>query len=337
MAVDPIYGSVIQGGSSLLGNIIGAFSQKSANKANYNIAQMNNKYNYLMMLKQMEYNQNMWNKQNEYNSPTAQMARLREAGINPYMALGMMSSGQAQSAGGVNTPSAQGAHMEAFKPDFSGIGMAAQNYIVNKQNEALNSAAIAEKNSVANYNNEQAKYYGAKAVAEMAETWSKTRDNNAKALYQETMNNYADDMFSSDRDYKRNLVAQQEVQTRIMLMQEASDRLRLNNLPQQLKAELEVTLAQTALLRAQGQLTKEQSETEIKKQLKYLAEITKQHLDNKLIGDTFDALVEKAKMEAAPKTGIQLGARLADSVFGWLKGIDWEKIHLRNKGVKPWD
>lgn len=320
MAVDPIYGSLIQGGSSLLGNIIGAYSQKSANKANYNIAQMNNKYNYLMMLKQMEYNQNMWNKQNEYNSPSAQMARLREAGINPYMALGMMSSGQAQSAGGVNTPSAQGAHMEAFQPDFSGIGMAAQNYIVYKQNEALNSASIAEKNSVANYNNEQAKYYGAKAVAEMAETWSKTRDNNAKALYQETMNNYADDMFSSDRDYKRNLVAQQEVQTRIMLMQEASDRLRLNNLPQQLKAELEVTLAQIALLRAQGKLTERQSSHEVQKIIKTIQESSKTRLDNKLIIATFDSLVEEARVKAdlAPYTYGPNGSTQAALGLGYI-------------------
>lgn len=324
--LDPkILSSIIGGGASLLGNIFGFGSQLSANKANYQIAQMNNKYNYLMMLKQMEYNQNMWKKQNEYNSPTAQMARLREAGINPYMALGLMSSGQAQSAGGVNPPTAQGAHMEAFQPDFSGIGIAAQQYIVNKQNEALNHASIAEKNSVANYNNEQAKYFGAKAVAEMAETWSRTRDNNAKALYQETMNNYADDMFSSDRDYKRNMVAQQEVQTRIMLMQEASERLRLNNLPQQLKAELEATIAQVALLRSQGNLTDRQAAHEIQKQIETVQRAAKVRLDNKLIMSTFDALVDKAKLDVVKGHTLQstfaglgwYGGKKIKSVLGW--------------------
>lgn len=39
------------------------------------------------------YNERMWNMQNEYNSPVQQMARLREAGINPATSFGQIASG----------------------------------------------------------------------------------------------------------------------------------------------------------------------------------------------------------------------------------------------------
>ena len=35
-----------------------------------------------------EWNEKMWNKTNEYNSPSAQLARLREAGLNPNLLYG---------------------------------------------------------------------------------------------------------------------------------------------------------------------------------------------------------------------------------------------------------
>ena len=69
----PLLGGIIQGGSgvlgSLLGGLFGSSSQNSANKTNLKIAQMNNEFNERMMQKQMDYNTDMWNKQNEYNTP----------------------------------------------------------------------------------------------------------------------------------------------------------------------------------------------------------------------------------------------------------------------------
>ena len=51
--------------------------------------------------------QEMWNLQNDYNSPKNQRARFEEAGINPYMALGNFSSGEAQSIGNPDSPQMQ--------------------------------------------------------------------------------------------------------------------------------------------------------------------------------------------------------------------------------------
>ena len=50
-----------------------------------------------MFDKQNEWSLNMWNKQNEYNSPSAQVQRLRDAGLNPlYYGLDGSSAGAAQ-------------------------------------------------------------------------------------------------------------------------------------------------------------------------------------------------------------------------------------------------
>lgn len=71
----PIPPSVILGaaslGSSLISNRGSKRSQRRANK----------------------YNVRFWNMQNEYNSPTSQMARLREAGLNPNLIYGQSVSG----------------------------------------------------------------------------------------------------------------------------------------------------------------------------------------------------------------------------------------------------
>ncbi len=123
------------------------------NDANRDIAQMNNEFNLAMLDKQIAYNKeayaqqfrdankmydkqvatqwNFWNATNEYNSPSAQMKRLEEAGINPYMS--DLSTGSASSASapngsvpqmaGINTPTAtpyQAVGWTAQKPDVVG-------------------------------------------------------------------------------------------------------------------------------------------------------------------------------------------------------------------------
>ena len=111
----------------------------STNQANKEIAQMNNEFNLNMLDKQIEYNKQayaqqrddalkFWNMQNEYNDPSKHMERLDKAGINPYQALGAVSSGSAGSVStsqmqGITTPTAtpyQAQGYTALKPDLNG-------------------------------------------------------------------------------------------------------------------------------------------------------------------------------------------------------------------------
>lgn len=63
--------------ASAVGGILGMASQGSANRANMELA----KYAF-------SENERMWNMQNAYNTPTAQMERLKEAGLNPNLVYG---------------------------------------------------------------------------------------------------------------------------------------------------------------------------------------------------------------------------------------------------------
>ena len=65
------------------------------------LSQLQNEYNIAQQFKMAKYQNELavqnWNMQNEYNTPAAQAARLKAAGINPYLAMaGDGSVGQAQ-------------------------------------------------------------------------------------------------------------------------------------------------------------------------------------------------------------------------------------------------
>lgn len=71
----------ISAGASVGGSIIGAV-------ANYASQQQAFRQNKELMRMQNQYNVDQWNRENQYNSPAAQVARLREAGLNPDLMYG---------------------------------------------------------------------------------------------------------------------------------------------------------------------------------------------------------------------------------------------------------
>lgn len=83
MPLDPIIGGALlsTGGNALSNLISNSGSKRSQNRAN-------------------KHNVEFWNKQNAYNDPSAQMARLRKAGLNPNLIYGSSPSG----AGGNASP-----------------------------------------------------------------------------------------------------------------------------------------------------------------------------------------------------------------------------------------
>lgn len=107
---------VISGVGSLLNGLLGNSAQSSANETNLKIAQQNvdlqretnqlnrqlaemaNAQNYRMFREQNEFNVDMWNKQNAYNAPSAQVERLKAAGINPAAVLGSIGTGNMASS-----------------------------------------------------------------------------------------------------------------------------------------------------------------------------------------------------------------------------------------------
>lgn len=109
---------------SLLGGVAGAaatyFSQKSANDTNLKIARETNDRNY-----------QLWQENNAYNTPSAQMARLRAAGLNPNQIYGNISSGNSSSPA-----TAQGAVMKSAKFGDFGTSAAAMATLQSRLNES---------------------------------------------------------------------------------------------------------------------------------------------------------------------------------------------------------
>lgn len=85
MPIASLIPSIIAGGASLLGNAINAGSQLGTNSSQLS-------YSKEMYDKQRADALSDWNMQNEYNSPSAQMARFKEAGLNPNLIYGQMSN-----------------------------------------------------------------------------------------------------------------------------------------------------------------------------------------------------------------------------------------------------
>ncbi|MBA7535646.1 hypothetical protein ES705_27904 [subsurface metagenome] len=78
MPMDPVTGAIIGGTISGAGNIAGGiFGKKKERKFRKEMAE----YAYGKDLE-------MWNRQNIYNMPSAQMARLKQAGLNPNLVYG---------------------------------------------------------------------------------------------------------------------------------------------------------------------------------------------------------------------------------------------------------
>ena len=93
--------------------------------------------NYFIARENREWQEKMWNKQNEYNLPVNQVARLKEAGINPNTAFGSASS--TMSAAIPGSPS-----LPRF--DFN-LGSAARTYFQYKYERESILSQIRERNA----------------------------------------------------------------------------------------------------------------------------------------------------------------------------------------------
>lgn len=164
-------------GGSIIGGLFGSSGQKSANAANLQAVRETNQQNYKMFQEQLGWTTDMWNKNNAYNTPLAQMKRYQDAGINPYMAMGNISGGNATAS---TTPSPNAAVAPApmqniLAPIGSAISSAIPSALAavsqslsNREKatnlvyqDARNQAEIKQLNSSGLLSDRQAAYYSA--------------------------------------------------------------------------------------------------------------------------------------------------------------------------------
>lgn len=138
--MDPLIGAALVGGlgGSFLSGLFGAGASSEANEANLQAVRETNAQNYKIFQEQLGFNERMWNQTNEYNSPKNQRKLYEQAGINPYLALTNMASGEAGMQTAPTAPQMQAPHVEPvnyMQGLGDAVGSASDFYLKSQQAE----------------------------------------------------------------------------------------------------------------------------------------------------------------------------------------------------------
>lgn len=317
----PLLGGIIQGGSgvlgSLLGGIFGSSSQNSANRTNLKIAQMNNEFNERMMQKQMDYNTDMWNKQNAYNTASAQVQRLRDAGLNPYL---MMSNGnQIGTASSVNSPSLASAsgnpNIQGYDPSsgiasgVNALGGAIANYISMKKAESEISKMNFENKLLEQQIISMSKDNEYKSLMNDEMLRGFKFDNYKKSAEYENQlwsNRYQQETFNSDVNIKRlqeqnlyNSNVLQGLTSLQMSLQNKQLQNDINAFPQRLRAELNEAYARSFAAFSSGKASLSSAALNFKMAITETLKQRGIHYDNNVKLRSINSLVQTAKYTAS--------------------------------------
>lgn len=122
---------------ALGGSMIGAGAQKSANATNMELARYQNAWQQAENERAFDRSVEMWNLQNAYNSPSAQMSRLRQAGLNPNLVYGSGVTGNsAGSAPSYQPAKGERATVAPYTGWNLGLSDAMSLYMAAKRNKA---------------------------------------------------------------------------------------------------------------------------------------------------------------------------------------------------------
>lgn len=298
--------AAISGGRDLLGNVLGWFANKATNKTNLKINQMNNEFNEKMMERQLAYNTDMWNKQNEYNDPSAQVERLKRAGINPVMAMQGNTQNTAASAMGVNPASASSAApQQAWQPSMDGIAQGAQMLYERrlqsaKVREAEADASVAEQDAIQRGIDNETR--ARDNISRIRLTESQEKDLREKwRLQQERWleeQKLIGAQFLTEQSRKRMI----DLQAEGINLQNIAQSIQNDNLPAVIKMNLAQGAADIALAYSQGKVNKVQVEHELKKMIETEERIFGQKIDNETKKQIQEYVVEKARIDSYPQT-----------------------------------
>lgn len=143
--------------------------------------------------------QKMWNAENEYNTPFNQSQRLRQAGLNPYLAMqGDGSIGQAQSAqvpqGSVDTSSGQvDASLAASRNQLVGsVGSQLQAMAANINQAKINEAQAQKLSSEKDYQDIVNRFAVADGFVKLRKQMAEAKDTETRQQYQEILNYITD-------------------------------------------------------------------------------------------------------------------------------------------------
>lgn len=297
--------AAISGGASLLGGIFGKNSQSSANKTNLQINRENQKWNEKMMDKQNAWNLAQWNRENEYNSASQQVARLKAAGLNPYL---MMSGGSAGSASSVTSASPASAGMSnTVSPyDYSAAAAGVSNAVAQHFSNELMTANVRKAIADAVRQEKENTWLDTKLQAEIESlkqntSSSQTRQELDKFSLFRAKNMLAGELAQQDlqnQSLAENIV-NQRANTLYTQMQTTLAEANLSWLPKLKEAELAQYAAQTFAAIQAGNLSQKQGELAIQQKLESAARSEGQNIQNETLRGQARYVVAKMSWDAA--------------------------------------
>lgn len=265
-----------------IGALAGTGSSLISNKSNASIAQNSNEFNEKMLDKQMAYNTKMYNKQlgdqwsfyndakqnawdvAEYNSAPEQRKRLEAAGLNPYLMMSGGSAGTADSTGAVTSPSAQGVTpptAASYTADYSGVAQALGDMVDRIQSEPERNKIRAETDNL----RIEGKYKAAEAIAKIANIKANTHTMKGRLALDKFIASIDKDLKTSTMEVNKESIAKMRAERKFTNVQTLMADKQLSFMDANQKMDLAQKAADIQLKLAQGKLTRNQAEHEIKK------------------------------------------------------------------------
>lgn len=315
--------AALTAGAGILGNIIGAGSQSSANSTNMQINQMNNEFNERMLDKQLAFQTDMFNKTNEYNSAASQVQRYREAGLNPYMMMQNGSAGVAQSQSGGSASASSAPAMQAFRPDMSAFEQVGQMLYNQRMQDAQIANLVQDTTSkeIANRTAYQ------EAMARLRESYERTSSFKLKRHIDYEMLQLQRRQMNADFDKTMQEQRNLELQAQGTKLDNVAKALQNEQLPTVLKLNVAQALANL-------DQTKLQNKHIVQQTLETHARQLGIKLDNLTKERTIDAVVDKARADASRAYEPQnVWQGMADSY----KGVnDWFSEYIGKPSKRFW-
>lgn len=306
--LDPVTGSIIGAGisgvSSIFGGLLNRGSQSSANRTNLRINRENQKWNEKMMDKQNAWNLAQWNRENEYNSASQQVARLKAAGLNPYL---MMSGGSAGSAQSITSaaPATAGMSNTVNPVDYSAAAVGVGNAVNQFFNSQIAQANVRKVIAEAAGQEKQNQWYDTKLQAEIESLKQNTKSAKAREELDKFGLIHARSMWSGElaaQSLQNSSLAEsiinQRANTLYTQMQSTLAEMNIRWLPKMKEAELAQYSAQTFAAIEAGKLSQKQGVAAIQSALEAAARTEGQNINNETLKAQAKYVVAKMSWDA---------------------------------------
>ena len=299
-----------------ISGLLNMFSSLANNSFNASQAAINRRWQEQMYEKQYSDNVNLWKMQQEYNTPENQVARLKQAGINPYLALGNISTGSATSAP-QSAQAGSGAQATGTPAHFAGLTESVLNLLKSKDERTLLK--------------EQAKNIAADSLSKRIDSITQHQKNMADIIgllrgsERDAASAALNRSLRQTEDELRGFKKQQYIdESQTSLLNTISQLAYLHYLPTDKRLQYSEIVSNIALNYANRNLSVEQAATESTKQLLNVAQERGIHISNKVAFNTMGYAIAEIRGRAKK-------ANTPQNLFEWSDSAGEAYGKLRDK------